>query len=146
MYQFIEKAFTSIIVCLPYLSFFYFLTWGHFFIAFRERERERETSMWERNINWLASCTHPDRGLNPQPGHVPWLGTEPATFRSMGQCSNQLSHPARAVVPHSYETGISISPMWQVNPGNIDILRNSLLWGAVLGTVGCLAAFQSSAH
>lgn len=53
---------------------------------------------------------------------------------------------ARVVVPHSYETGISISPMWQVNPGNIDILSNSLLWGAVLGTSGCLLAFQSSAH
>ena len=72
----------------------FILTWGHFFIAFGERgrERERETLMWERNIDWLLSWTHPDRGLNLQPGYVPWAAIECANFQSTGWYSNQLSH------------------------------------------------------
>ena len=56
----------------------------------REEGRER-TSMQERNIDWLPPvCTwtrdrrHPDRGLNPQPRCVPWLGVKPATFFGYG--------------------------------------------------------------
>ena len=56
------------------------------FIDFRERKRERS----------VASHMHPDWGLNMQTRCVPWLGIEPATFWYMGQCSNQLSHMARA--------------------------------------------------
>ena len=43
--------------CLFYsLYVFLILTWDHCFIAlFRERERERETVMWETNIDWLPS-------------------------------------------------------------------------------------------
>ena len=72
------------------------------FIDFRERgrgvgrEREREASMWERNIDQLPSIpsliedqTHnvgmfSDRRSNPQP------------FWCTGRCSNQLGHLDRA--------------------------------------------------
>ena len=66
-----------------------------------ERERERERNIDVRNIYWLPSCTHPDWGLNLQPGYVLWLGIEPTTFGSVGQCSNQLM--ARAAVPFFFK-------------------------------------------
>ena len=38
----------------------------------REKERERNIDVREREEHRLvASCTHPDWGLNPQPKHVP---------------------------------------------------------------------------
>ena len=45
----------------------------------REGERGRETSMWERNINWLP-LVHTLTRMKPQPRLVPQLGIEPATF------------------------------------------------------------------
>ena len=36
----------------------------------REKERERNTDMREQH-QLVASCMHPNQGLNPQPGHVP---------------------------------------------------------------------------
>ena len=51
-----------------------------------ERKGVRETSMWERDIDWLPPVdawtgdhTHPDQGLDPQPRYVPWPGIEPTT-------------------------------------------------------------------
>ena len=83
-----------------FFFFFFILTWGYFFIDFRERRSggERQTSMWERK-HWL--CAFP---YVPQPGteptawvcRFPWLGIEPATFQSMGQQSNQLSHTSHS--------------------------------------------------
>ena len=50
------------------MMYFFNLIWGHFFpIAFTEREREREASMWESNIIGCLS-------------YAPQLGTEPATL------------------------------------------------------------------
>ena len=71
----------------PFSVFFKILTWGHFFIVLRERgqrEREggRETSTWERIIDWLLSCMPSNWGSNWQPGYVPWPGATPARARN----------------------------------------------------------------
>lgn len=51
-----------------------------------ERDRQREREMWKRNIHWLPPvCMHPKWRLSP------------TTFWSVGWCSNQLSHLARAM-------------------------------------------------
>ena len=70
------------------ILFYFFLTWGHFFIPFRLTGREREKNIDVREKHQLVvSCTHLecgdhmclDQGLNLQPRHVPWLGVEPTT-------------------------------------------------------------------
>ena len=48
----------------------------------------------------LRVCIHGNRESNPQPRYVPWLGIEPRPSGVQHQCSNQLSHLARA----SYST------------------------------------------
>ena len=48
----------------------------------RQREREGETSVWDRNVNWLPARACPDQESNLQPGHERWPGTKPATFWS----------------------------------------------------------------
>ena len=68
----------------------------------REGERERETSVQERNILLVAFCMCPNWGLNLPPRYVLWPGIEPTTFWHMGRCFNQLSHPARAVYGFLY--------------------------------------------
>ena len=65
----------------------------------REREKERETLMWGRNIDQLPSVHILTGGSNLQPMYVPWQRIEPTAFWFMAQCSNQLSHLARA---HQY--------------------------------------------
>ena len=77
---------------------------SHFFLNShpereRERERARERERMSQFINWLPSCTHPDQGLNPYPGYVPWPGICPVTFWSGGWHSNQLSHTDQGSVP-----------------------------------------------
>ena len=62
------------------------------FIDFRETGREREREKHQL----VASYMHSDQGLNPQPRNVPWPVAKPTTFWCRGQCSNQVSHPARA--------------------------------------------------
>ena len=60
------------------------------------RGTKKETLMGEEK-HWLgASCTHPDRGLNPQPIYVPWPGIKPTTFWCTGWHSNQMSHLTKA--------------------------------------------------
>ena len=78
----------------------------------RERESERERGSDVREKHWLvASCTCHNWGLNLKPCARTYMGwfmddptwvdswawVEPTTFWSMGQCSNQLCHPARAI-------------------------------------------------
>ena len=80
------------------LLVFYIITWGYVLLILETQEwgggaRERETSIWERNINWLPP-RRPDQGWNPQPRYVPWPRIELPTFWCTGWCSNQLSHPA----------------------------------------------------
>ena len=65
----------------------------------RGRKKEREASMWERNIDQLPSWTRPDRGSSLRPGCVPWLGIDPMTFQSTGRCSNQLSLTSQGCPP-----------------------------------------------
>ena len=45
----------------------------------------------------VVSCMHPDRGLNPQPRHVPWPGVRPVTFGFAGQCPTNGVTPGRAL-------------------------------------------------
>ena len=52
-----------------------------------EREREKHGCERQTSIGCLPS---PD-GTNRQPRFVLWLGMEPAIFRRIGWCSNQLS-------------------------------------------------------
>ena len=56
----------------------------------REGEREGEKH-WS-----VASYVCPNHGPNLHPRYVLWPGTEPATLRFPGQCSNQLSHNSQA--------------------------------------------------
>ena len=47
------------------------------FADFRKRERERETSVWDKHRS--AAChRRPDQRCNPQPKCVPWPGIKPA--------------------------------------------------------------------
>ena len=57
----------------------------------REEKRERNTDVWEKH-RLVASHTHPDWRLNPQPRHVLWLGIKLATSCFAGQCpTNSVS-------------------------------------------------------
>lgn len=56
-----------------------------FIILTKGRERERETSMWKKNINpFVASRTSPDERLNPQPMYVPWPGNQSCNLSIYG--------------------------------------------------------------
>ena len=76
---------------------FFILTWGHTYWFEREgkgrRETGRETLMWERSVDQMSVAfhTHPNRGLNPQPRHLPWLGIKLTDFWFTEQCSNQAT-------------------------------------------------------
>ena len=69
---------SSAIKLFEQYSIFLILTWGYVFLKKMIWERERETTMWERNIYWLLpvhTLTHnlgmrPDQELNPQPFSV----------------------------------------------------------------------------
>ena len=89
----------------PAISCFIFiLTQGHFFIAFRGRQRgkegeresrrEREISVREKHL-LVTSHMLPDQRLNLQPRYLPWLRIEPATFRCTGRWSKQANHTSQ---------------------------------------------------
>ena len=61
--------------CFFFKIFIYFQRGG-----MGERKKGRGTSMWEKQL--VASHIPPIWGPGLQPSHVPWLGIEPATFRS----------------------------------------------------------------
>ena len=110
-----------------FFYFFFILTQGHFFIALRERGRQRgrereKRSMRERSISWLPLICSPTRHT-----HLDWRfyaliprpRIEPATWVCaltrnlncnllvMGQCSNQLSHTCQGemVIIFKYQKG-----------------------------------------
>ena len=86
--------------------FIYYPYLKTFFIAFyRDRRRGRRERKRE-NINWLPSCTHPDREWNPKPGYVLWLGTVPLIFLCMGWCSNQLHHAGQGSISVYWMNGL----------------------------------------
>ena len=61
----------------------------------RGKEGERNIRVREKYW-WVASCMHPDKGLNPQPRHVPWLGIEPVTICFVGQRPTNWASLVRA--------------------------------------------------
>ena len=85
------------------------------FTDFREGRRE-EGGERERE--------RPDQGSNLQPRYAPWPGIVPATFLVQGiiRCSNQGSHPARAICAFSYRVF-----HLKGRPGYIYILHSSWL-------------------
>ena len=60
----------------------------------RERGKKKKTVMWEENV--YASCVHPARDLTLNPGMCPDWELNPQTSWCTRQCSNELSHLARA--------------------------------------------------
>ena len=61
----------------------------------REKKRERNISVREKY--WLvASCMHPNQGLNPHLRHVPQLGIELVNFSFAGQCPMKRATPIKA--------------------------------------------------
>ena len=87
----------QVLVILTELRFI--LTQGYVLLILEsdgERERKKKNTDVRDKHRSVASSTHPDRGLNPQPRHMPWPGITPATFWCTGQHCNKLSHPVRA--------------------------------------------------
>ena len=72
-------------------QFFIFIFKKILFI--REREEEREG---EKHQCVVASCMPPTRDLASNPGHVPWLGIEPATLLFTDRHSVHWATPTRA--------------------------------------------------
>ena len=68
----------------------------------QERERGRETSMWERNHRSVASCTYPNWGSNPQPTHVPWPESHLWPFVLRDKTPTKQATPARATTSRSW--------------------------------------------
>ena len=99
-----------------------------------EREEGEGGRKGGRNIDvnekhqLVASPMCPNQGLNLQLRYVPWPGIEPKTFWCMGQCSNQLSHPARAIL------GI----LYKANP----LKAVQIKWGLIGRTLGNLRSFN----
>ena len=62
------------------------------------RKKGRETSMCERHIGCLSLL--PSWGPGQQPKHVPWLETEPATFRFTGQHSIHWATRALCIISY----------------------------------------------
>ena len=81
---------STVFICFNFL-FIYLLERGD------EREKERETQMWEKNGS-VASHMCPNQGPNPQARHIPWLGMEPTTFHFTGQLTSNWATPIRAPV------------------------------------------------
>ena len=55
----------------------------------------------------------PDRGLNLQPRHVPWLGIEPVTLGFAGLCSiHRLHQPGQLKVSFDFFLDILVKPFF----------------------------------
>lgn len=78
------------------LTFFFFFL-SFFVLFFRQRGREKETLMWQWNIDGLPpACPLP--GKIPKPGPVPWSRMQQATFWRMGPRPTNWAALARAIV------------------------------------------------
>ena len=88
-------------VYLGFVSFIYLSSPEDTSTDLLEREegevRDRGTSGWQRNIDWLPSVLASTRDQTCNLGMCLNWGMEPATFRCIGCCCSQLSHPARAI-------------------------------------------------
>ena len=58
----------------------------------RESKGEREKPQCGRGTSISCPPYAPQRGIDPQPRHMPWPRIEPATLQFVGQHSSQLSH------------------------------------------------------
>ena len=66
------------------------------FIDFRERRRDRQRQVCEKNINLLPPVCDPTRDQTHNLVMCPDWESKLQPFWCVGQCSNQLAHPARA--------------------------------------------------
>ena len=95
--------------CLSWnLNLLTFKNFIYLFIINLEREEWREKAR-ERNINVkeryqsVASCIHPNQGLNPQPSNVPWQGIELVTVGFAGHLSGpEMYFYPMFVISHSF--------------------------------------------
>ena len=62
----------------------------------RQKERERNISVWEKHPPTCCLLHAPDWELGLQPSHVPWWVIEPGIFQFAGQRSAHWATPARA--------------------------------------------------
>ena len=99
------------LLCCFFKNYLYFSPKDIHLLILQEWEEERgeETSMWERNIDWLLPVcaltkdwTHDpgmwaDQESNLQPRYVLWPGIKPTTSWYAGQRSNQVNHLVRAL-------------------------------------------------
>ena len=107
----------------------YGFLWGRDSFHLYLEKRKRREKMRERNIDvrekhWLVACwTCSDRGLNPQPRHVPWLGIKPViehfgsrtiwfstkVTEKMSQLSNKI-----LVLDSQPDNPFTLIPVWSV--------------------------------
>ena len=77
------------------------------------RKIERERNIYMRKKYWLvASHTCLDQTPNLQPGHVPWLGIEPATFHFAVRCPTNWATLDRARTHITTRPPPPCSPPW----------------------------------
>ena len=83
---------------------------NYFIYLFLERGKGREEERARTSMCGCLSCT-PYWGPDPQPRHVPWLGTEPVTLWFTSLRSIHRATPGRAPV-------ISFSIIFSSSPGS----------------------------
>ena len=77
---------------------FFTLTQGHFFIAFRERGRERE-KQWSERETWIPCFLYtPGSGMEPETQVHVLTGNWTHNPLVTGQCSSQLSHTGQSLM------------------------------------------------
>ena len=96
IFRYYYQAEKPSLIVVYLLLVFFFPKKIFFKLIFRERGKGGRKRGRETSIGCL-SCA-PDRGPVPQPRLVPWLGIEPATFRSIGQHSIHRAPSARTLV------------------------------------------------
>lgn len=108
-------------ICKIYIFFFLeILTRGHFHWFEREsrgdKERERNTDVREKPRS-VPYHTWPDLGVRPAPRAVPWLGTEPTTFRlwlwDTAPASGATGPGLHALGQDNYSTNSEHSRIWR---------------------------------
>ena len=87
------KYFLLLFIWRPFLFYFIYLLFLEGWK--RGRKRDRETSMWERNINQFP-LVYSRPGPNPQSRHVPWLGIELANLHFAKRCPTNEATLVRA--------------------------------------------------
>ena len=97
--------FINLFIIYLYFCFCLFMHLFRFYL-FLERGKGREKE--EEKHQWVVSRKHLDRGPNPHPRHVAWLGIKQVNFRFHGWCPSNWATPVRADV-HTFESHESLS-------------------------------------